>query len=63
MCYATGIVPCCDACDEAGQCLLSCRGENERGVTSRGEGAVNATTNQDAGDAVLERLRSRSFNP
>ncbi len=23
MCYATGSVPCCDACDDAGRCLLS----------------------------------------
>lgn len=27
MCYATGSIPCSDACDEAGYCLLSNTGD------------------------------------
>ena len=36
MCYATGTIPCSEACDEAGRCLLS-QQENEMQRPSQAE--------------------------
>lgn len=36
MCYATGTIPCSDACDEAGRCLLSSDGESDELVVCAG---------------------------